>query len=97
MLFAPASMWYNSNMAKSSNIQTKDKSTKVSDLSIGELKDLIKLTVQETLNEILDDPDAGLEFNPEFVREVQESFRHVKQGGKTIPLEQFVKEHGLKA
>ena len=82
-------------MAKSSNIQTRDKSTKVSDLSVEELKDLIKQTVQETLNEILDDPDAGLEFKPEFVREVQESCSYVKQGGKTIPLEQFVKEHGL--
>jgi len=84
-------------MGKSTNIQTKDKATKVSDLSVEELKNLIKQTVQETLNEMLDDPDAGLEFKPEFVREVQESFSYVKHGGKTIPLKQFVKEHGLKA
>ena len=84
-------------MAKSSNIQTKDKSTKVSDLSVEELKDLIKQTVQETIDDMLGDPDAGLKFKPEFVREVQESFSYVKQGGKTTPLKQFVKEHGLKA
>jgi len=84
-------------MGKSTNIQTKDKSTKVGDLSVAELKDLIKQTVQETISEILDDPDAGLEFKPEFVREVQESLSYVKHGGKTIPLKQFAREHGLKA
>jgi hypothetical protein len=84
-------------MVKSTNIQTKNKSTKVSDLTVAELKDLIKQTVQETLNEMRNDPDAGLEFKPEFVREVQESFNYVKGGGKTVPLKQFAKEHGLKA
>lgn len=84
-------------MGKSTNIQTKDKSTKVSDLSVEELKDLIKQTVHETIDDMLGDPDEGLEFKPEFVREVQESLSYVKQGGKTTPLKQFVKEHGLKA
>ena len=83
-------------MVKSTNTQAKDKPTKVSDLSVDELKALIKQTVQETIDEMLGDPDAGLEFKPEFVREVQQSSDYVKNGGKTIPLKQFAKEHGVK-
>ena len=81
-------------MAKSSNIQTKDKSTKVSDLSVKELKDLIKQTVQETIDDMLGDPDEGLEFREEFVAQLKKS---LESDEKMIPLEQFIKEHNPKA
>jgi hypothetical protein len=38
---------------------------------------------------IQNDPEASLEFKPEFIREVQESSNCIKKGGKTIPLKQF--------
>lgn len=80
-------------MAKSSNIQTKDKSTKVSDLSVEELKDLIKQTVQETIDDMLGDPDEGLEFREEFVAQLKKS---LESDEKMIPLEEAVKKIGLK-
>jgi len=80
-------------MAKSSNIQTKDKSTKVSDLSVEELKDLIKQTVQETIDDMLDDPDEGLELREEFVAQLKKS---LESDEKMIPLEEVVKKIGLK-
>jgi len=80
-------------MAKSSNIQTKDKSTKVSDLSVEELKDLIKQTVQETIDDMLGDPDEGLELRKEFVAQLKKS---LESDEKMIPLEEVVKKIGLK-
>jgi hypothetical protein len=80
-------------MAKSSNIQTKDKSTKVSDLSVEELKDLIKQTVQETIDDMLGDPDEGLELREEFVAQLKKS---LESDEKMIPLEEVVKKIGLK-
>jgi hypothetical protein len=84
-------------MVKNANFQIQDKTTKVKDLSIEDLKTLIRQTVQETIGDMLDDPEDNAEFKPEFVRETQESLNYVKQGGKTTSLKEFIKEHGLKA
>jgi hypothetical protein len=84
-------------MVKNANFQIQDKTTKVKDLSIEDLKTLIRQTVQETIDDMLDDPEDNAEFKPEFIRETQKSLNYVKQGGKTTSLKQFIKEHGLKA
>jgi hypothetical protein len=76
--------------------KAKEKSAMVSDLSVEELKELIRDTVRETLAGVMEDPDAGLIFNPDFVREVQESYAAVQKGAKTTTLKQFAKEHGIK-
>jgi len=67
---------------------TEDK--RVSDMTVGELKALIR----ETLNELLD-PDYGLELRPEIVEELKESIRQ-KERGEGIPLVEAKKQLGLK-
>ncbi len=51
----------------------KDK--KVSDITVGELQDIIRATIQEAV-----DPDYGLELKDEFVTEVLESRRSIERG-----------------
>jgi len=60
---------------------------KVGDMTIRELKKLIKDTVLEVI-----DPDYGLELRPEVEKELLESKKKKKKG---IPLETVVKELGL--
>ncbi|MBI4824017.1 MAG: hypothetical protein HY805_07305 [Nitrospirae bacterium] len=67
---------------------TEDK--KVSDMTVKELKALIKDAVLETL-----DPDYGLELRPEIIEELKESIRQ-KERGEGIPLEKVKKQLGLK-
>jgi len=65
----------------------KDK--KVGDMTIGELQDIIR----KTLNEFLD-PDYGLELRPEVEKDLEESMRQ-KERGEVIPLEEVKKQLGL--
>ena len=65
----------------------KDK--KVSDMTIGELQEIIR----KTLNEFLD-PDYGLELRPEVEKDLEESIRQ-KERGEGIPLEVVKKQLGL--
>jgi hypothetical protein len=65
----------------------KDK--KVGDMTIGELQDIIR----KTLNEFLD-PDYGLELRPEVEKDLLESMRQ-KERGEGIPLEAVKKQLGL--
>ena len=60
---------------------------KISDMTVRELKKLIKDTVLEVI-----DPDYGLELRPEVEKELLESKKKKKKG---IPLETVVKELGL--
>ncbi len=53
---------------------------KVADITLGELKELIREVILETL-----DPDYGLELRAETVQALQESCRE-KDRGKAIPL-----------
>ena len=65
--------------------KTVDK--KVGDMTVGELKELIKDIVQEVIV-----PDYGLELRPEVEAELRESLKRKEKG---IPLEAVVKELGL--
>jgi hypothetical protein len=65
----------------------KDK--KVSDMTIGELQEIIR----KTLNEFLD-PDYGLELRPEVEKDLEESMRQ-KERGEGIPLQVVRKQLGL--
>ena len=60
---------------------------KISDMTVKELKKLIKQTVLEVI-----DPDYGLELRPEVEKELLESKKKKEKG---IPLETVVKELGL--
>jgi len=70
---------------KTLNKRTPNK--KISDMTVKELKKLIKDTVLEVI-----DPDYGLELRPEVEKELMESKKKKEKG---IPLETVVKELGL--
>ena len=72
-------------VTKTLNKRTQNK--KISDMTVRELKKLIKDTVLEVI-----DPDYGLELRPEVEKELLESKKKKKKG---IPLETVVKELGL--
>ena len=60
---------------------------KISDMTVKELKKLIKDTVLEVI-----DPDYGLELRTEVEKELLESKKKKEKG---IPLEKVIKELGL--
>ena len=70
---------------KTLNKKISDK--KISDMTVKELKKLIKDTVLEVI-----DPDYGLELRPEVEKELLESKKKKEKG---LPLETVVKELGL--
>ena len=70
---------------KTLNKRTPNK--KISDMTVRELKKLIKDTVLEVI-----DPDYGLELRPEVEKELLESKKKKERG---LPLETVVKELGL--
>jgi hypothetical protein len=57
----------------------------VKDLTTDELKNLIRETVVEVLEDILPDPDAGLTVKAEFEQELLEIQRRRKTGTRGIP------------
>lgn len=62
---------------------------KVSDITVGELQDIIRATIQEAV-----DPDYGLELRDEFVAEILEAKKSIERG-EGIPLEDVKKQLGL--
>ncbi|MEK6656488.1 MAG: hypothetical protein AABY58_03505 [Nitrospirota bacterium] len=63
---------------------------KVSDMTVGELKSLIR----DAINELID-PDYGLELRPEIEEGLRESMKQMERG-EGIPLEEVKKQLGLK-
>ena len=68
---------------------------KVSDLTITEFRELIRETLMETLVELTEDPDNGLELRGDFVSEVQRRMAAVEAGEPTIPIEEVARKYGL--
>ncbi len=67
----------------------------IKNLTIKELDAYIDSRIESKLKELLSDPDAGLKLNPDFVKEVQESFKQVESGGKTISLRRYCEKRGI--
>jgi hypothetical protein len=67
----------------------------VKDLTTDELKNLIRETVVEVLEDLLPDPDAGLIVKAEFEQELLEIQRRRKTGTRGIPAEEVMKKFGL--
>ena len=68
-------------------MSTAVKERKVSDMTVKELKSLIRDTLQELI-----DPDYGLELRPE----VEESLKRSVKSRKRIPVKKVASELGLK-
>ena len=73
---------------------------KVSELTVEELKELIKvqtyIAMDEALLDFFGDPDEGLELNEEVAQQLTESIEAVRQRKiRLIPLEEVKAELGL--
>lgn len=65
---------------------------RVADLTSDELKALIKEAVREEIEELIEDPDKGLELADEFVAELKASIASREK----IPVEEVAKKLDLK-
>ncbi len=65
---------------------------KVKELTVEQLKALIEETIEEKLQEILGDPDEGLELKEEVIQRLKahKAFKKAR-----IPMEQVARRHGL--
>ena len=69
--------------------------TRVSDLSVGELRTLIQESVKQTIMELFRDPDEGLELREDFRDMLQRSLRAVQAGSETLSAENVAAKLGL--
>lgn len=67
----------------------------VKDMTVDELKALIRETVAEILEEFLDDPDRGLKLKEEVRHQLIESKKGREAGIRGIPAEEVAKRLGL--
>lgn len=66
--------------------------TKVTELSLEELKAFIDQTVDMRLEELLGDPDAGLDIKPEVIDAIRKS----RRSRATVPAAEVAKRLGLR-
>lgn len=64
----------------------------VADLTVAELRDMIRETVAEALAELIEDPDEGLELREDFVEEMKE---RLQSDEGTVPAEEVYERLGL--
>jgi hypothetical protein len=70
-------------------------STRVSDLSVDELRNLIQEVITQTLIELFHDPDEDLELRKDFQDELQQSLRTITLKNETISAENVATKLGL--
>lgn len=68
---------------------------KVKDLSVEQLKALVGEAVEEKLEELLGDPDIGLELREEVEERLRSSLNAMQSGEKGIAIEQVANQAGL--
>lgn len=69
--------------------------TSVADLSVDQFRDLVRETVAQTVVELLEDPDEGLELRDDIKARLQRSIAAVEAGGETIPAEVVAARIGM--
>jgi hypothetical protein len=75
-------------------MEAKDTIATVGEMTVAQLKALIKESVEEILREILVDPDAGLQLRPEFEERLRQSLSYVDSGGKPLSFEELKRRLG---
>ncbi len=68
---------------------------KVKELTVDQLKTLIQEAVEEKLEEMIGDPDPGLELTDEVKDRLRASLAAMQQGEKVIPVEEVARQAGL--
>ena len=64
----------------------------VAEMTATQLRELIQSAVKETLQEILGDPDAGLELRPEFEERLCQAADYVSSGGHLLSMEELTSQ-----
>ena len=70
--------------------------TRVADMSVDQLKDLIQETVKEVLVEMLRDPDGGLELREDFKIVLQRSLETYESESDTVSADEVAEKLGLR-
>jgi hypothetical protein len=70
-------------------------SARVSDLTVDELKALVRETVEQTLAEFLADPDKGLAIRESMKTALQKSNKAVREGAALYSADEVAKDLGL--
>jgi len=68
----------------------------VQEMTIDQLKGLIRETVEEKLEEMLGDPDWGLELKDAVRERLKRSLEETERGGSGIAVDDVVKKTGLR-
>ncbi len=68
----------------------------VQEMTIDQLKGLIRETVEEKLEEMLGDPDWGLELKDEVHERLKRSLEETERGVSGIAVDDVVKKTGLR-
>jgi len=68
---------------------------KVKELTVEQLKDLIQEAIEEKLEELLGDPDSGLELREDFKERLRSSLAARQRGERGVPIEEVARRAGL--
>jgi hypothetical protein len=82
---------------ESRSVYTTTSDEAIEDITVGQmtasqLKKLIRSVVEETLQEMLGDPDAGLELSPEFEQRLRQAVTYVSSGGHLLSMNELTDE-----
>ena len=66
--------------------------TSVAEMTVLQLRTLIQSALKEALQEVLGDPDAGLELRPEFEERLRQTVSYVTSGGRLLSMEELTSQ-----
>jgi hypothetical protein len=69
---------------------------KIKELTVEEFKDLVQDVIEEKLQELIGDPDAGLELREEIKERLRGSLAARQRGEKGIPVDEVARRAELK-
>jgi hypothetical protein len=64
----------------------------VAEMTALQLRTLIRSALKEALQEVLGDPDAGLELRPEFEERLRQTVSYVTSGGRLLSMEELISQ-----
>ena len=76
----------------SAAVEEAAEDTTVAEMTVRELKMVIQSALKETLQEVLGDPDAGLELRPEFEERLRQAVAYVASGGSLLSMEELTSQ-----
>jgi CRP-like cAMP-binding protein len=68
---------------------------KVKELTVEQFRNLVQEAIEEKLEEIIGDPDLGLELREEIKERLRSSLAAMQGGQKGIPVDEVARQAGL--